>query len=164
MSWDDIDFNLLVPGMLTYNLKEPVNQVSFEEYLSQFSRALDERWNMVSTDLVNFPIPNIQFEVGEIRTEAFWDKFKDLISGYRQLWFGFGVGRRGFDYYSEDVLTDPVNFANYLLTDAQLEAAMGAEAWDIFSDFNLAPRPFRQLWKASIFQAMFTVYEFTIRG
>ena len=132
MSWDDIDFNRIVKGMFTYNKENPITAVSFEEYLSQFSRALDERWNMVSTDLVGFPIPNIQFEVGEYRAEAFWDKFKDLINGYRQLWFGFNVSRgREFKYYSEEVLTDPVNFNDYLLTDALLENAIGQEAWDM---------------------------------
>ncbi|MEE9352575.1 MAG: hypothetical protein V3U78_09965 [Thiotrichaceae bacterium] len=158
MSWDDIDFDLIVKGMIT---RGPA-QVSFGEYMQTFSRALDERWNMVTTDLVNFPVPEIPFETNEIRADIFNLKFRDLIKGYRDLWFGFNAGRDGFSYYSEVVLTDPTNSADYLFTDQELEDSMGEEAWDIFSDFaTIDTRPLSEIWKASIFQAMFIVYEFT---
>jgi len=159
MSWDDIDFDLIVKGMIT---RGPA-QVSFGEYMQQFSRALDERWNMITTDFVNFPIPNIQFETGEIRNDVFYDKFKELIEGYHGLWFGFGPGRRteGRLYYDKGVLDDTSNSEDYRLTDDDLELAMGPEAWNIFDNIFLEDFPFNETWKASIFQAFFIVYEFT---
>lgn len=146
MAWADIDFNLIIPGMIT----QGDNLVSFADYLNEFSTALDERSNMVQRGTPT--LLNITFEKGEISNDIFEEKIRDLISGYSDLWFDY-------TYYSSGVLTDPADPATYEIIDADLELAVGAEAWDILQ--NYPTMTIGQMYKASIFQAFYTIYENT---
>ena len=146
MAWVDIDFNLMIPGMIT----QGDNLVSFADYLNEFSTALDERSNMVQRGTPT--LLNITFEKGEISNEIFEEKIRDLIGGYSDLWFDY-------TYYSSGVLTNPADPATYEITAADLELAVGAEAWDILQ--NYPTMTIGQMYKASIFQAFYTIYENT---
>lgn len=152
MAWTDIDFNLIIPGMIT---RGPAS-VSFADYLNEFSTALDERWNIVEETFNSAPtLFDIEFIQGEIRRPGdndFWDKLRQLIGGYRDLWFDF-------NYYETGVLTDVLNAPDYLISDAELETAIGAEAFDIL--VNFATLSNQEIFKASIFQAFFIIYQQT---
>jgi len=144
MAWIDIDFNLIIPGMIT---RGPAS-VSFGEYLQQFSLALDEKQNMTQSGTP--VLSEIPFLVDEIRNEGtFIANFRALIEGYRVIWFSD-------TWYEDGVLTDAENYPDYLITDADLEAAMGAEAWEILNDH--ATMSFQDIFKASILQGFYTIY------
>ncbi|MGB2265091.1 MAG: hypothetical protein ACPH3C_07880, partial [Glaciecola sp.] len=152
MAWDDIDFNLIVPGMITAGPAA----VSFADYLNEFSIALDERWNIVDQTTNTPPtLFDIQFEKGEIRKPGandFWVKLRDLIEGYNQLWFDHV-------YYEEGVLTDVLNDPDYIISDSDLEVAIGSEAYDILVNYEDLSN--QDIFKASIFQAFYIIYQKT---
>lgn len=157
MSWDDIDFDLIVPGMIT---KGPAI-VSFSEYLNTFSRALDERLNMlILTPVGSYPeLPNITFEVGEIRTQNgvndsdFWTKLKDMIAEYYLMW-------SDRLWYTSELMTDPVNHADYLLDDNDLIAIITQETFDILADVqNKIPLEY---FTADVINALYEIYKLTL--
>ena len=153
MSWDDIDFALIVPGMIT---KGPA-QASFADYLNQFSRALDERLNMlIETPDGSYPVlPNIEFEEGEIRTGTdadFWVKLKSMITGYYSLW-------SAYDWHSVELMTDPVNHADYLLEDSDLIAVITQETFDIIKDVNNSF--VLEYFSAAVLNALYEIYKLT---
>ena len=98
MRWDDIDFDIIQKGMITNG---PA-LVSFTEYLNTFSRAYDERWNLILINFGSVNLPQITFSVNQIRSQTgnaqFYDNFRQLIRNYSRLWF------RG-DYYTSEVDT-----------------------------------------------------------
>ena len=144
MAWEDIDFDLIVPGMIT---RGPA-LVSFAEYLTQFSRALDEKQNMVQTGTP--VLSEIPFEVNEIRNEGtFFNNFRALIEGYRVLWYSSV-------FYDSAVLTDATNYPDYLITDALLEVALGPEAWEILNDHSTMSN--QDIFKASILNGFYVIY------
>lgn len=156
MGWDAIDFNLIVPGMITNG---PA-QASFAGYLNTFSKALDERLNMlIETPDGSYPeLPNISFEVGEIRSgnsfnDDFWEKLQDLINGYYHLWTRGG-------WYTADIMTDPINYTDYLLEDADLIAVIGQETYDIMDNILLSER--LEYFTANVINAMYEIYKLTL--
>ena len=115
MAWADIDFNLLVPGMITGGAAE----ASFADYMQEFKVALDERLYCKEGTLSGID----DFIVGEIRNSGEWlSKFHELIEGYKTLWYGE-------TWYTEGIMTDPMNPSSYEITDLDLENELGAEAW-----------------------------------
>ena len=147
MAWSDIDFSKIVTGAITRGPAE----FSFSDYLNEFSTALRERENI--TILGFNPTPsNIVFESGEIRNSTFWQKFRDLINGYRDLW-------HDYDYYTSGVMTDTLNSNNYLITDTDLETAIGSEAWNILNNADTLAA--YEIFTASILNAFYIIYQKT---
>lgn len=146
MGWDAIEFDLIVPGMITTG---PAT-VSFGLYLDEFSRALDERRNMIEPGGAT-PL-DLKFGAGMIDNNVFADNFRKLIQGYKNLWDSRA-------YYSSDVLIDPANASDYEITDDDIIAIITQEVWDLFSDpfFN----SILDLYTAAVINAMYTFYENT---
>lgn len=156
MAWDDIDFNLIQTGMVTKGhipdfIRE--TQASFGFYMQQFATALDEKQNMVQ---IGTPvISGLIFEEGDITAPGngdFWTDFRTMIEGYSVI-ITSGA------WYDDAVLTDVDNRDNYRFFTADFETAVGVEAWDILE--NHATMSNSELWKASIFQAFYTIYTMT---
>ena len=145
MAWTDIDFNLLIPGMIT---RGPAS-VSFADYMQEFKTALDERLYCKEGTLSGID----DFVVGEIRNSGEWlSKFHALIEGYKTLWYGE-------TWYTEGIMTDPTDPSSYEITDLDLETELGAEAWEILNDH--ATMPLMDIFKASIFNGFYTIYQKT---
>jgi len=149
MGWDDIDFNLIKTGMIT---RGPA-AVSFSEYLNTFCEALDERYNMVviRNDSDSKTPPNIRFELGEIRNNDFWDKYRDMLNEYYLLY-------SQYDWYEVEVVDNLSEPDSYLIDDAMLIANIGQEAFDALSDpYNAS---FNDIFKASVLNGIYSMYEY----
>lgn len=146
MAWDDIDRSLIVPGLNTRSS----NEVSFGFYLDEFSRALDERRNMIKSG--GAASLGLEFGKGMIFNQTFSDRFRALISGYKSLW-------DDNSFYSSLVLSNPANESNFRINDADIIALITQEVWDIFSD----PAAFliKDLYTAAVINAMYTFYQNT---
>jgi len=149
MSWDEIDFDLIVPGMITRGPAE----VSFAEYLQQFATAGDERQNLIGE---NPTITGLTFTAGEIRNTIFWDKYRALISQYRAIMFGFDSGRRGSIYYEREVLTDTTNFSQYAI---DFQVLLGNDLFNKISNPNSFSNT--ELFTAEVLNGLYTIYQNT---
>jgi hypothetical protein len=150
MAWADIDFNLLIPGMITRGPSE----VSFSDYLNAFSTALDERQALIGDILNQIIVSDIRFEVGEIRNTIFWDKLRDMIGGYNELWF-----HPDNTFYEVGVLTDTLNPNDYLISDTDLETAMGVDAYDILVNYSSMSN--QEIFKAALFTGLYELLNLT---
>ncbi len=149
MGWDDIDFDFIIPGAATF-----AQQVAFGEYFNAFGVALDERQALIGDPLNGIELSGIRFEAGEITNDVFYDKLRDMIEGYNDIWFNFFN-----EFYEVGVLTDVLNPNDYLISDADLETAMGAEAYDILVNWDSMSN--QQIFKASLFTGLYEFYKLT---
>jgi len=152
MSWDEIDFEKILTGVTTNAVESPQN---FDFVLNQFGIALDERLNVTISSTDSLPtLPGIRFFVdGEIRaSNTFMNKYRKLLDEYFDLW-------NDFEWYSRDALTDPLNAANYLLDDIDLEVAMGENAFDLL--INRADKNRVELWSADLLNGLYELYKLT---
>tara|TARA_R110002167_G_scaffold256475_1_gene462850 strand:+ start:2335 stop:3489 length:1155 start_codon:yes stop_codon:yes gene_type:complete len=156
MAWTDIDFDKIIPGMVTSGYIDGVvreDQISFADYLNQFSQAIEERWHIVASSASTPPaLLDITFQEGEIRNSIYWAKIRELIGAYSELWFNY-------EYFTSGVLVDTINSDDYLISDSDLETAIGVEAYDILVNYDTLSGI--DIFKASIFQAFYTIYEKT---
>ena len=152
MGWDEIDFEtVLIQGMITGG-PEREDTVSFADYLNIFSRALDEKMNMLITSSVNTQptLPNIEFTPGNIRNTDFWDNYSDLINQYWLLW-------DDNKWYSEDIKSDRANFKDYELDDQYIIDLITQEVFNIISDVPNQPR--YKLFRADVLAGIYTIYK-----
>ncbi len=150
MSWDEIDFNLIVPGMITRGPAE----ASMSDILNQFARAGDERQNLIGENPV---LAEITFEAGEIRNTTFWDKYRDLIAQYRAIMGGWGDGRRGsLGYYTREALIDTVNFPLYAI---DFRALLGNDLFNRFNNNSIFSN--NELFTAEVINGFYTIYQNT---
>jgi hypothetical protein len=152
MGWDEIDFEKIVAGATTVDVNSEQN---FNFVLNSFGIALDERLNVTISATDSLPtLPGIRFFVdGEIRSSnTFMNKYRKLLDEYFDLW-------NDFEWYSRDSLTDPLNAANFLLDDTDLEAAMGENAYDLL--INRADRNRVELWSADLLNGLYELYKLT---
>jgi len=150
MSWDDIDFEILKPGMIT---RGPAT-VSFAEYLQQFATAGDERQNLIGE---NPTISGLIFSANEIRNNIFWDKYRALITQYRTIMFGLHSGsRRSATYYERGVLIDTTHFEQYAI---DFEVLLGE---DLFNKINNNSQfSNTELFTAEVLNGLYTIYQNT---
>jgi len=141
MSWDDIDFDLIITGMIT---RGPA-AVLFSDYLNTFTDAGNERVNLLATNLV---VDFDPFQSGEIRNSIFWGKYNKLIDLYRDLW-------QDFDFYKQGVLLDLTNSDNYKYVDQDLIDIITQEAFDAIM-FNSSTR-----WTAAVLNGLYEIYKIT---
>jgi hypothetical protein len=142
MAWSDIDFDIIVPGMIT---RGP-SQISWADYLNTFTQALRERIKMRQGGTT--PVDDLftQFQITSR------EDIRDLIGAYGNLW-------SGSTYYSIEVMTDPLNASNYELTNQDLIDEIGQEVFDIID--NPFIYSFYEIYRADVFQALYTIYELT---
>lgn len=159
MGWEEIDLNKIQSGMITGGgLDENENlltEVSFADYLNVFSRALDERYNMVaiyplSTQL---ELPNITFEAGEIRNDTWWNKYKNLLESYWGIY-------RGSNWYKTEVLQgdNRANIADFLISDSDIIEQIGQVPFDILNNLNSVAR--YDMFRADVINALYILYEY----
>ena len=105
LTWADIDFNLIQPGMITGGGQEGEQQtlVSFAEYLNVYADTLKHRYSFF--DPSNASIHLLEFTRGDIG-------FK---TGYRGLCYWTFNMLRWRTFYSIEILDDPVNADDYKL-------------------------------------------------
>ena len=149
MSWDEIDFSLIVPGMITRGPAE----ASISNILNQFALAGDERQNLIGE---NPTVAGLTFEAGEIRNTIFWDKYRDLIDQYKIIMRGWNDGRRSHGYYTRDVMNDPTNYPLYKIDFVTL---LGIDLVRMFDNNSLYTNA--ELFTAEILNAFYTIYENT---
>lgn len=145
MGWDDIDFDRIKTGMITRGPSE----ISWTNYLNTFHKALIERQifrDGGSEPPSEYIPPFEQFQILDIQ------EIKNLIAGYYTLW-------NSRTYYTFDVMSDPINFANYEITEQDLIDEITQEVFDILKD--LSSLPFYKVYRADVFHALYTIYEFT---
>ena len=151
MGWDDIDFAKVITGMITRGPSED----SMADYLNTFSLALDERLNILIASS-SPTLPSITFESNEIRNDAFWDKYTDLLSGY---WGMFD----DYTWYNPAVLSDLDNYTDYLIEESDVISLLGSDVVDILK----APTSFSrfEIFTAEILNSLYSLYAYlNIRG
>tara|TARA_R110002020_G_scaffold125388_5_gene282611 strand:+ start:2185 stop:3375 length:1191 start_codon:yes stop_codon:yes gene_type:complete len=150
MGWDEIDFDKIVTGAVTV---DPNSEMNYYEVLNLFSTALDERLNVIIQSGRELPtLPEIEFEpTGEIRAgNTFFNKYKSLLDGYYNLW-------DDYTWYHTGAMDDPLNFDLFEVTEADLELAMGANAYDLL--VNRGDKDRRQLWSAELLVGLYELYK-----
>lgn len=149
MSWDEIDFDLIISGMITRGPAE----ASIADILNQFALAGDERQNLIGE---NPAITGLTFEAGEIRNTIFWDKYRDLIAQYRTVMLAFTTGRRGGTYYTREVMTDPTNSPLY---EVDFINVLGIDLFSKFLNDHFYTNA--ELFTAEVINGFYIIYQNT---
>ena len=115
LTWADIDFNLIQPGMITGGGQNGEQQtiVSFAEYLTVFLETVKHR-ELFFTGSINLRLKRMKFNTGAIRRAAMLD-IDNFTDSYRWLVFYVFTPLRYQAFYSIEVLDDPVNAEDYEL-------------------------------------------------
>jgi hypothetical protein len=151
MGWDDINFDIIVPRMITLGPAE----VSFADYLNVFSKALDEKLSVI----MSYPkegtpnLPNIEFEQGEIRDDVFWGKYRDLLSEYWSIY-------TDNIWYKEEALDNRDDPSSFIVDDQDIIDLIGQDAFDAFSQVNTLPA--YKIFTSDVLNGIYLMYEFLI--
>ncbi len=149
MSWDEIDFDLIVTGMITRGPAE----ASMSDILNQFARAGDERQNLIGE---NPTVAGITFEAGEIRNTIFWDKYRALINQYKDIIFAIDARGRASAYYTREVMTDPINFGLYAI---DFPTILGNDLYSKIVSSGAFSNS--ELFTAEVINGFYTIYQNT---
>ncbi len=148
MAWSDINFDNIITGAITGPAID-----SFSLYLNEFSGALDERLNMLRSYQKgqSITLPNIQFTEKEIRNADFWERYRQLLEGFFEIW-------ESAEWYESQIINDIVNSENYLIDETSLRSHISSEVFDILQDPYAFP--VCRIWSADVLNGMYLLYQF----
>ncbi len=172
LTWADIDFSLIQPGMITGGGQEGEQQtlISFAEYLNVYAETLKHRYKFFGYN--DLSVEATGFQRGGIRTEDYLPdeegfSLQSFTVNYRRLCFKVFNLLRIRTFYSIEILEDALNASDYELPkvfdndpETGFAAFMGLtqEEYDIVLAASINTASFYELFTARILRIIFDVF------